>query len=95
MADILWGPWQAEHIWRRHGVSETDFDTAWHDANRRDLGEKRHRAHGPYTVSVGWARLGKPLEMVWRWQAGAVWPITAFSPRPYRRRPSRRKRRKK
>ena len=86
MVDILWGSWQVEHIWRRHRVSQTDFDTAWHDPNRRDLAQKRHRKHGPYYVSVGWARLGKPLEMVWRWQESVVWPITAYFPRPPRRR---------
>ena len=85
VADIVWGPWQAEHISRRHGVSETDFDTAWHDPNRRDLVERRHRTHGPYHVSVGWARLGRSLKMVWRWQGSAVWPITAYFPRRARR----------
>ncbi len=64
--------WQAEHISRRHGVSATDFDTAWHDPNRHDLSKRRHLEHGPYFLSVGWARLGKPLKMVWRWQGSAV-----------------------
>ena len=77
MAEILWGSWQAQHIRRRHGVSAMDFDRAWHDPNRRDLGERRHHEHGPYYVSIGSARLGRPLTMVWRWQASAVWPITA------------------
>ena len=62
-----------------------DFDTAWHDPNRRDLAEKRHRKAGPYYVSVGWARVGRPLTMVWRWQASAVWPITAYFARRPRR----------
>jgi hypothetical protein len=93
VADVLWGRWQDDHILRRHGVSPTDFDTAWHDPNRRDLDEKRHQMHGPYYVSVGWARLGKPLKMVWRWQGSAVWPITAFFPGPTR--PSRARRRKR
>ncbi|MGH7813223.1 MAG: hypothetical protein ACREQI_04380 [Candidatus Binataceae bacterium] len=62
-----------------------DFDTAWHDPNRRDLSQRRHGKHGPYFVSVGWAGLGKPLTMVWRWQGNAVWPITAFFVSPPRR----------
>jgi hypothetical protein len=90
VAVIAWGPWQIEHITRRHGVTAQQFDTAWHDPERRDLAEQRHERHGPYYVSIGGAAIGKPLKMVWRWQRreGTVWPITSFFP------PSRRARRR-
>lgn len=91
MAEILWGLWQEQHIRARHGVSDLDFDAAWHDPERRDLAEKRHNEHGPYAVSVGTARLGKPLTMVWRWQGGAVWPITAYFRRRSREQGRRRR----
>jgi len=39
MAEIAWGAWQVKHITRRHGVSSKDFDTAWHDPERKDLVE--------------------------------------------------------
>ncbi len=82
MAEIAWGAWQVEHITRQHGVSAKDFDTAWHDPERRDLAEESHEEHGPYYVSIGCAALGKSLKMVWRWQKheSIVWPITAFFP---------------
>jgi hypothetical protein len=82
VVDVAWGAWQVEHIAKRHGVSTQDFDTAWHDPERKDLAEERHKDHGPYYVSIGSAALGKPLKMVWRWQkrGSMVWPITAFFP---------------
>lgn len=88
MAAIAWGPWQVKHITRRHRVSAKDFDAAWHDPERRDLTQARHAEYGPYYVSVGCAALGKPLKMVWRWQAdgATVWPITAFFPSRRRKR---------
>lgn len=88
MAAIAWGPWQITHITRRHRVSAKDFDAAWHDPERRDLRHERHAQHGPYYVSVGCATLGKPLKMVWRWQADGttVWPVTAFFPSRRRKR---------
>lgn len=91
MAGIAWGPWQVKHISKRHGVSAQDFDTAWHDPERRDLAEQLHAKHGPYWLSVGCAALGKPLMMVWRWQQrdSAVWPITAYFSGRRRRRSTR------
>ena len=93
MASIAWGPWQTEHITKRHRVSARDFDAAWHDPERRDLAEEVHEDHGPYYVSVGSSALGKALIMVWRWQDGdmMVWPITAYFPK-LRKRPSARRR---
>jgi hypothetical protein len=85
VADIAWGPWQQEHITLRHGVSAQDFDTAWHDPDRRDLTTHHHPVNGTYYVSIGLASVGKPLKMVWRWQKrrrDTVWPITAFFPAP-------------
>jgi hypothetical protein len=80
VAVIAWGPWQMQHITRRHGVSAADFDAAWHDPERVDLAEEFHEGHGPYWVSLGAAAVGKPLKMVWRWQDSGetVWPVTAF-----------------
>ena len=88
MAEIAWGAWQVEHIRKRHRVTLRDFDTAWHDPERRDLAEQRHEEHGPYYVSIGCAALGKPLKMIWRWHTreSIVWPITAFFPGRGRRR---------
>jgi hypothetical protein len=88
VAEIAWGAWQVKHITRRHGVSSKDFDTAWHDPERKDLAEQLHEEHGPYYLSIGCAALGKPLKMVWRWQAqgSTVWPITAFFPERRRKR---------
>ena len=42
---------------------------------------------GFYYVSIGSAALGRPLKMVWRWQAqgSTVWPITVFFPGPRRK----------
>ena len=90
MAVIAWGPWQVEHITRRHGVSAEDFDASWHDPERVDLLQGYHKRHGPYWVSIGCAALGQPMKMVWRWHDGVetVWPITAFF--PSRRRSRRR-----
>jgi hypothetical protein len=88
VADIAWGPRQVEHITQRHGVSARDFDTAWHDPERRDLAEELHEEHGPYYLSIGCAALGKALKMVWRWQklGWTVWPVTAYFPGRRRRR---------
>jgi len=85
VANIIWGKWQEEHIGKKHRVSAQDFDDAWHDPEREDLEEEYHEQNGPYTISVGCAR-GKGLVMVWRWQQNvdAVWPITAYFPRPKR-----------
>jgi len=90
VAVIAWGPWQVEHITRRHGVSAEDFDASWHDPERVDLLQGYHKRHGPYWVSIGCAALGQPMKMVWRWHDGVetVWPITAFF--PSRRRSRRR-----
>jgi hypothetical protein len=88
VAQIAWGAWQVKHITERHGVSSRDFDTAWHDPERKDLAEQRHAEHGPYYVSIGCAAVAKPLKMVWRWQKrdSTVWPITAFFSRRRRKR---------
>lgn len=84
MAEILWTSWQKDHIEKEHGVSREDFDSAWHDPRRHDLAEESHEKHGPFYKSVGAAIGGRALMMIWRWQGqtDAVWPITAFFPKP-------------
>jgi hypothetical protein len=45
-----------------HGVSSKDFDTAWHDPERKDMAEQRHEERGPYYVSIGQSiSLGWPV----------------------------------
>ena len=90
--EIIWIKWQETHITKKHGVSSQDFDDAWHDPERVNLEEEYHDQTGPYTISVGCAR-GKGLIMVWRWHrnADAVWPITAYFPKPKGRRKARKR----
>jgi len=75
LADIFWTAYQEQHITKRHGLSETDFEEAWDD--RVDTFEGNH-PNGTYFESVGFTNNGKLIEMVWRWQDEAVWPITAY-----------------
>jgi uncharacterized DUF497 family protein len=94
VAEIIWIKWHESHITKRHGVSSQDFDDAWHDPERVDLEEEYHEQNGPYTISVGCTRR-KGLIMVWRWQGNsdAVWPITAYFPKPKGRRKARKRKR--
>jgi hypothetical protein len=99
MADILWRPWQVEHIERKHHVSAQEFEEAWDDPNREDLAQDDHPEWGPYFRSLGPTSDGRLLEMLWRWQnleeGNAVWPITAFfKDRPPRQRTHLRRRRR-
>jgi len=79
VATIAGGPWQREHITKRHRVRAADFDDAWHDPFRKDVGQSVDPTHGPYYESLGMAR-GKILKMVWRFRphSNEVWPITAY-----------------
>jgi hypothetical protein len=74
---VLWTSYQREHIELRHHVTKSGFLAAWR--YRTDLGEYHHR-NGVYLVSVGFAEDRRMLELVWRWQGGDVWPITAYVP---------------
>ena len=76
MPFIYWTGYQERHITKRHGVEPNDFDEAWN--RREDLYEFVHRKRGPYFESLGFTNKGRLLEMIWRWQNGDVWPITAY-----------------
>ena len=95
MAEIIWSPYQVEHIEDRHSVTCEDFVQAWHDEFRQDLATGTHKKHGPYTVSIGSTENGIAVKMFWRWQGESVWPITAVFPSPPSPKPKRRKRREK
>lgn len=76
MAEIVWGPYQVQHIERRHGVTAEQFDEAFHDPLREDV---ERRPDGS-TLSHAFTDTGRLLEMVWRYRGArrhAVFPITA------------------
>lgn len=77
MGDIIWTSYQQDHITKRHDVTATDFEEAWHDRN--DIFENEHYEHGAYFESVGCTENGRILILIWRWQDDDVWPITAYS----------------
>jgi|GEM_PF-3129625 len=95
MAEIIWSQYQVDHIEERHSVTRADFEQAWHNEFRVDLETGCHGKHGSYTRSVGCNDNGFAIEMVWRQQAGRVWPITAFFPDERAKEPKRRKRKRK
>lgn len=74
---ILWTSYQQEHIEERHSVGLAEFQQAWLD--RDDLEEYPH-PNGSYWQSFGFTDDGRLLELVWRWNGDAVWPITAYFP---------------